>query len=393
MKEDDLNFLLTQKIIKKEAGLTWVERISRNSGRIFLILILIILYTVFHYFFLQNLGNLENINFLQNQNLTFEIQDGESISVVAKKLKAVNLIKSEIAFKTAMKLESGGELAIAGIYKFTEKDNLLSLVRKIRKGYYAIPPIKITIPEGSDNSEIAEIVSKNFTNYNLTWLNIKYIDDFSRENILEKIKFKNGILFPDTYLFLPNVSLREVIERMENNFYKKFTLELKALDVLNNSQSDTKIQIKTVDLQDFDLKNYLNLDTVNENDLDLNKKITLINKIGTTTLSFRNIIILASFLEGEAQGEEDMRMVSGVLWNRLKLDMPLQIDAATSTYRNKGFTKFPINNPGLVAIEAALNPIKTSYIYYLTDNDGIMRYARIYDDHLKNINKYLKKKR
>ena len=85
-----------------------------------------------------------------------------------------------------------------------------------------------------------------------------------------------------------------------------------------------------------------------------------------------------------------MKIVSGVLWTRLKLNYPLQIDAATSTYKIKGLTKRPINNPGAIAIKAAIDPINTGNIYYITGNDGKMYYAKEYETHLKNINKYLR---
>jgi cell division protein YceG involved in septum cleavage len=99
---------------------------------------------------------------------------------------------------------------------------------------------------------------------------------------------------------------------------------------------------------------------------------------------------MASYLEGEANNEKDMRIVSGVLWTRLKLNYPLQIDAATTTYKIKGMTKNPINNPGLVALRSAIDSINTGNIYYITGNDGKMYYAKDYKTHLENINKYLR---
>lgn len=99
---------------------------------------------------------------------------------------------------------------------------------------------------------------------------------------------------------------------------------------------------------------------------------------------------MASYLEGEANNEKDMKMVSGILWTRLKIGYFLQIDAATTTYKVKGLTKTPINNPGLVAIKAALNPIQTGYLYYITGNDGQMYYSTDYEGHLLNIKKHLR---
>jgi UPF0755 protein len=103
-----------------------------------------------------------------------------------------------------------------------------------------------------------------------------------------------------------------------------------------------------------------------------------------------DVIILASLVEGEAKGENDMKLVSGVLLSRLSKGMPLQVDVDRETYRRKGLPASPINNPGLVAINAVLHPTVTDYIYYITGNDGQMYYAKTFEEHKKNIKKYLK---
>ena len=127
--------------------------------------------------------------------------------------------------------------------------------------------------------------------------------------------------------------------------------------------------------------------------------------------SFSDIIIMASLIEREARRSEDRRMVAGVLWNRIKKGMPLQVDAVFgyiygrttyspsfddlkidspyNTYKYAGLPAGPICNPGLDAIEAALHPAETKYLYYLTGRDGLMRYATTYALHKANIAKYL----
>ena len=102
------------------------------------------------------------------------------------------------------------------------------------------------------------------------------------------------------------------------------------------------------------------------------------------------IIIMASLLEGEAKLKEEREVASGILWKRLKLGMPLQVDVDRQTYEFQGLPGKPINNPGLVSIEAALNPISSNYLYFLTDEDGKMHYAKTFDEHKANIEKYLR---
>jgi UPF0755 protein len=124
------------------------------------------------------------------------------------------------------------------------------------------------------------------------------------------------------------------------------------------------------------------------------------------------VIILASILEREANDETSMRMVAGILENRLRDDMPLQVDAVFqyytgkgssdltledlttdtpyNTYTNIGLPPQPIGNPGLMAIEAVLNPTPSDYYYYLTGDDGEFYYAKTFEEHKRNKARYLR---
>ena len=126
-------------------------------------------------------------------------------------------------------------------------------------------------------------------------------------------------------------------------------------------------------------------------------------------------ITIASIIQREAGGLKDMNLISGIIWNRLALGMPLQVDAtlqyikgkdgkwwpyvlakdkflasAYNTYQNIGLPPTPISNPGEGAIDAALNPEKTECIFYLHDKYGRIHCSKDYKEHKKNINKYLR---
>lgn len=105
--------------------------------------------------------------------------------------------------------------------------------------------------------------------------------------------------------------------------------------------------------------------------------------------SLEDIVIMASLIEGEANNQTDRELVSAILWKRLKIGMPLQVDVEKKTYEFPGLPEAPINNPGLLSIEAALRPTTTPYLYYLTGHDGKMYYAKTFDEHKANIAKYL----
>ena len=128
--------------------------------------------------------------------------------------------------------------------------------------------------------------------------------------------------------------------------------------------------------------------------------------------TFEEIIIMASILEREVVSEEDKRIASGILWKRLKLGMPLQVDAVFgyifnrdtyspsfsdlktespyNLYLHRGLPPGPINNPGLDSLDTAINPTATDYLYYLTDKNGGIHYAKTYADHRANQQKYLR---
>lgn len=371
-KDDFKNFLIIKKIEDDKKGKDILSIIVCNKWKIiFSIIFIFILFFIYNIYFTKiNLISRQN-----NENL-FQINNGESVNYIGQRLYDEGIIKSSLAFKIYVKVFSGNTLAQAGIYNLEKDDSLISLANKIIKGDYAIPPVRITIPEGSNNIELAEIINKGFSNEIYA---PQLIDDFSKKNILEKIKDKEGYLFPETYLFLPNVYLDQVINQLSNHFYNNLK------NIFINERNE--LGIYALDLREFNINDYFNDDN---KEINLKKRFTIINNVGTTTVTIKDIITMASFLEGEANNEEAMRKVSGILWNRLKLNYPLQIDAATSTYKEKGFTKSPINNPGNIAIRAAINPINTGDIFYITGNDGNMYYAKDYKTHLDNINKYLR---
>ncbi|MFZ2620896.1 MAG: endolytic transglycosylase MltG [Minisyncoccia bacterium] len=123
---------------------------------------------------------------------------------------------------------------------------------------------------------------------------------------------------------------------------------------------------------------------------------------------------IASIIQREAGGKSDMKIISGIIWNRLFNGMKLQIDATLqyakgseedgwweqvtpedkkidsiyNTYLHTGLPPSAISNPGLAALEAAYNPQKTSCLFYMHDKKGKIHCAKTYEEHKKNIEKY-----
>lgn len=128
-------------------------------------------------------------------------------------------------------------------------------------------------------------------------------------------------------------------------------------------------------------------------------------------------VTIASLLEREAYDFTDMREISGVIWNRLFAEMPLQLDATLqyaratgaggtwwpvprsedkwidspfNTYQNDGLPPYPIANPSVEAILAALNPVATDCLFYIHAPGGAFYCAPTYSEHRQNINRYLR---
>lgn len=122
---------------------------------------------------------------------------------------------------------------------------------------------------------------------------------------------------------------------------------------------------------------------------------------------WRDILIIASMVEAETKMDIEKPIVAGVISNRLKTKMRLQIDATVlyalqewkqlkpgevrkvdseyNTYLNNGLPPGPIGSPGIASIRAALKPARHEYLYYVAMPDGYHRFAKSYADHLKNI--------
>lgn len=151
---------------------------------------------------------------------------------------------------------------------------------------------------------------------------------------------RQGYLFPDTYFFKESINASTTIDILEKNFSEKISPYLKEIE-----------------------------------------------RSGKT---LEEIVIMASIIEGESNGENDRELISGILWKRLKNKIALQVDVAPETYERRGLPEEPINNPGLLSILAALRPKSSPYLYYIHDDAGKIYYARSFEEHKANIQKYLR---
>lgn len=261
----------------------------------------------------------------------FTINEGESLKSLSARLEEEGLVTSSTLLRMYLSFNDKDTKVQLGEYEFMGNVSLFSLAHQITDEGPKSPLLSVTIPEGSTSFEVFQIFVKALPSLNK--------DTFS--SLVESSNL-NGKLFPSTYHLLPSYQEANVITLMSDVYLKKVGPIVK--------------------------------DTVPPEPLTKES----------------DVIILASILEGEANTEKDMKIVAGILLERMRIGMPLQVDVAMETYKEKGLPKKPINNPGLVAITAVLNPVYTEYLYYITGNDGEMYYAKTFNDHKRNIQKYLK---
>lgn len=286
------------------------------------------------------------------------INPGQPLKQIAAKLQEEKLIRNAIAFRILVTQMGITTKIQAGDYRLKPNLSSQEIAQTLTHGAL---DIWITFTEGKRIEEQAQIVEEKLNDST----NDNY--QFNKE---EYIKIaKEGFMFPDTYLISKDATAQDVAEKLRGTFDEKVGKALLAKGAKNN-------------------------------------------------LIENQVVILASLIERESRTIEEKAIISGILHNRLKLGMALQVDATVqygkgydiakkswwppvftndyksvkssyNTYLINGLPPAPISNPGLESIRAAAEPADTDYLYYLHDAEGKIHYAKTAEEHSQNIQKYL----
>lgn len=299
------------------------------------------------------------------ETVSVNIPMGASEKAIAGVLKDAGVIRHEISFRMKMKNSPYRGKLNYGKYMLYKKMPLDDIVQALMKpSVFDEADVKLTIPEGFSAEMIAARCEEKglvtADEFLAELKNGKFDYDFIKDipnnsGVIYKLQ---GYLFPSTYMFDSNASAHKIIDTLLGEFEKQYNA----------------------------VKNML-----------------------PKGVSMAEAINRAALIEREAKLDSERTTISGVIQNRLDIDMRLQIDASVvytitdglydvervlykdleidspyNTYKYKGLPAGPICNPGIKAIIAAMTPQEHNYLYYHTDtdkNDGSHIFSETFSQH------------
>lgn len=301
--------------------------------------------------------------------VSFTIQSGSSVREIARSLEDAGIISSSVFFQMYAKVTGKQSNLQAGTFELVPGSSLHALVSVLTNA--KAQEIQITIPEGYTSAQIGEEVRKA-----LPGISKESWDDAVGRGGVEALDVGEvtsgipdgqgieGYLFPDTYRFRVDADAKTVVETMYLTLLRRL--------------SENGIVLPTV-LEDLEFDNGLTL---------------------------HEILTLASIVEREVRAPDDMKIVAGIFFTRMKIGMALQadstvnyltgkkdaavsledskIDSPYNTYQRVGLPPGPISNPGMNAILSVMDPQDSSYLYFLTTVDGQVVFAKTFGEHVAN---------
>ena len=289
--------------------------------------------------------------------VNFDVLTGNSSRVIAKRLVEQKIIRSEYAFRIAVRYRGTGKRLQAGTYMLRRNMALWDLLAEFEKGQVTL--VSWTVPEGLTISAIADL-------WELSGFGTaeSFRKASESQHVLKRYEFVDktveGYLFPNTYKFAKGTTVESVVKMMLDEFEERWT-----------EKFDKKAQ-----------------------------------NLGRTR---HEIVTLASIIEKEAQFGQERPRISSVFHNRLTRKWKLQadptvlyalgnpespltksdlrVDSPYNTYKYKGLPPGPIANPGIDSIIAALRPEKTDYFYFVAIGEGKHHFSKTLSEHNRMVRK------
>ena len=312
----------------------------------------------------------------EDNPVTITIYESDSMDDIIEKLYSNGLIRYRSLFKLYADISDAEEDIDPGIYDLNTRYDYHALVNMMSASSSRTVVENVLIPEGYTCRQIFAMLEEKriCTAQDLAAYaaNGELKDYWFLENMERGQEYcLEGFLFPDTYDFYKNSTPREVLEKLLDNFDRRFDEEMRAqIEILNANVTGGGYGV-------------------------------------------REVTIVASLIEKEAAAPAEAPAIAGVIYNRLfRWDSPaylnidasivyaldgktdltredLQVDSPYNTYTHTGLTPTPISNPGLSSLRAALNPENHNYYYYvLNPETGMHTFSTTYEEHSANVAAY-----
>ncbi len=297
---------------------------------------------------------------LRSEPLALKVQKGETAAHIAVRLEERGIIRSSTIFRLLAALRGSDRHLIAGTYSLGGKNSLLQALKLLEQGNTSA--VRVTFPEGlSLKATLQKLERSGLAPYAV-------LDSLARspELVFELTGIRTasleGFLYPETYAFDIGSTPLELLQMMTTQFKNK--LREAGIDYLRSS-------------------------------------------------GFYERLILASIVERESGSPEERKLVAGVLANRLNKGMRLESCATVdylleqqgqrkpvlsfedtrlpspyNTYIKEGLPPGPICNPSLNSIQAALQPARTDYLFFVADRQGNNSFSVTASEHFQKIRQY-----
>ena len=322
---------------------TAADRSRRIARGVSLAVLAVALLSVFLLFDAHPTGNWEGKLVL--------IPKGSPAPEVVEILREGGVLPHPLVFRALVLLTFSGRQLHYGEYAFPTPPSAFETWRRLVRG--DVIKYEVTVPPGANLYDVAELLEKKKLAKAEAFLTTA-----TSPAVLRRLEIPGesaeGYLFPDSYIFVKPVTPEEILEFMVRQFRRKVPPDAE-------------------------------------------------NRAKEAGLTLHQVVTIASIIEKETGVEEEKPIVSAVIRRRLDLDMPLQMDPTViygvkrfdgtvtrkdlrtagpyNTYLNRGLPPGPIANPGLAALDAALNPSKAEYLYFVSKNDGSHTFSRTLPEH------------
>jgi UPF0755 protein len=306
------------------------------------------------------------------------LRPGYSTRRMAAELKSAGVIRSEAAFR--LWHYTHRRSLKAGEYLFDKPATIIDIQKRLRRGdiYFHT----VVVPEGFTMFDIARAVEAAGLGPADDFLKVAQSDTALIADLAPGTPSLEGYLFPDTYQFSRMQSMEELAAAM----VKQFRLVARQIGLIasasgGTTEADASVPSSSPEVTlPTDLERTVTMASIVEKETAVAEERPLVASIYYNRLAKKialdadPTIIYGELLEGKYSGalhHDDMRF-----------------DSRYNTYTHTGLPPGPIGNPGKSALEAAMHPAESEYLYFVADAQGHHRFARTMEEHNKNVDAY-----